>query len=173
MPPETARAKRGFVAVGGLSVICIIGAGLLNGVSQDRLRTTISAMADDVKKLAGPANIKNDATVDQVLAAAASKLIQQGNEIASLEAELDKIKNPPGLYDGKTLVGLAQGNIQETSNTVVFQLLVAGPNEIDFSKHYRYDNHEVSCRLPGSYGSTGSFGVMRMQYPGVECNIVR
>ena len=172
MPPETASAKRGFVAAGIVSVLCIIGAGLLNAVSQDKLRTTIDSMAENVKKLAGPANVKSDADTDQVLAAAASKLIQQGTEIATLEAELNKIKNPPRLYDGNTLVGLARGNIQEVGKTVTSQLIVDGQNGIDFSKELRYGTHRVSCRVPGSYGSVGSFGVTQMQYPGLQCDIL-
>ena len=128
----------------------------------------IASSVDDMRKSLA----LGSATPEQVLAAAASKLIQQDTEIATLQADLDKIKNPPGLYDGKTLVGLARGNIKEMGRTVTFQLIVGGENGIDFSKELRYGNHRVSCRVPGPYGSIGSFGVSQMQYPDVQCDIL-
>jgi hypothetical protein len=81
MPPETKRAKRGFVAVGGLSVLCIVAAGVLNAISQDRLKRTLEIVATNVQKLAAPANVRQDLTVDEILAAAASKLREQDAQI--------------------------------------------------------------------------------------------
>src|SRR5438552_18786948 len=67
MPPESRNAKRGFVVVCALSVVCIISAGVINAISQNKLSYTIETMAANVQKLAAPANVQKDSSVDQIL----------------------------------------------------------------------------------------------------------
>lgn len=100
MPPETSRAKRGFVTLGGFSVICIIAAGILNAISQNRLNGTIVAMASDVRKLAEPAKVDQNLSVEQILAAAASKLLEQQKTIDRLGADLDTVKEQQKIDHG-------------------------------------------------------------------------
>lgn len=110
MPPESRRTKAGFVAVGAFSVLCIIGAGINNSISQNRLTQTISVMADNVQKLAAPANVQKNSSVDEILAAAAAKLLQQDRQIERLEKETGPITHPEdGLYIKDVLIGIAQG----------------------------------------------------------------
>ena len=104
MPPETPATKRGFVAVGGISVICIIAAGVLNVFSQDRLRDTIETMAGNIQKLAPPANVQKNLSIDEILAAAASKLRDQNAQIQKLQSEVKGIMQPAdALYLNKTV----------------------------------------------------------------------
>jgi hypothetical protein len=86
-PPDSQATKRGFVALGGLGVVCIVAAGILNSFSQDRLSGTIAKMATDVAKLAAPASVDPKLTPDQILSAAAAKLIEQQDRITKLEAQ--------------------------------------------------------------------------------------
>jgi hypothetical protein len=160
------------LALIALCIIGIVGSWLQGAREHSDARIAqeqqqhIASSVDDVRKSLA----LGSASPEQVLAAAASKLIEQGREIGQLQGELDKIQNPPGLYDGKVLVGLAKGNIQENASTITFQLIVSGPDGIDFSKKFRYAEHNVSCRVPGPYGSIGSSNVMQMQYPNVQCD---
>jgi hypothetical protein len=94
-PPETRAAKNAFVALGILSVLCIIAAGVLNGVSQNRLENTIETTATNVQKLAETVKVAKNLSVDQILAAAASKLRQQDQEIQQLQSDVN-LKNSLG-----------------------------------------------------------------------------
>jgi hypothetical protein len=174
MPPESRGAKRGFVVVGGLSVICIVAAGIVNALSQTQLNQTISTMADDVRKLAAPAKVEQNASVDQILGAAAAKLIQQDEEIKKLTADVKGITKPAdGLYLNGTMVGRALGEVQQTVDGVTFQLVVSGSDGLDFSQILEYQSLRLKCEAPGVIGQTGSFGVMDTRYPSLHCTIIR
>jgi hypothetical protein len=81
MPPDTWQTRTGFVFVGIIAVGALITAATLNSRSQEQLITTITTMAENVGKLAAPANVDpKSATTDQILSAAAAKLLQQDGE---------------------------------------------------------------------------------------------
>ena len=173
MPPETKTAKRGFVALGSLSVVCIFVAGLLNLQSQNRLYNAIDGIADNVRRLAGPANVRESASVDQILAAAATKLNNQDVEIKNLQRSVTKIIKPPnGFYSGDTELAHSEGGFTGDGNTMLFRLVVAGPDGLDFNKTYRYQNLDLQCSKPPVFGQSGSFGVMQTSYPNLECHVV-
>jgi hypothetical protein len=81
MPPESRAAKRVFVTVGGISVVCIILSGVINVISQNKLTHTLDAIDSNVQKLAGPANVQENSSVDEILSAAAAKIIEQQKQI--------------------------------------------------------------------------------------------
>ncbi len=174
MPPETPATKRGFVAVGGISVICIIAAGVLNVFSQDRLRDTIETMAGNIQKLAPPANVQKNLSIDEILAAAASKLRDQNAQIQKLQSEVKGIMQPAdALYLNKTVAARTLGTAQRTDTTVTFQLVVAGQNGLDFAKEFQYQGLTLKCQPPGEVATLGSFGVTETRYPSLKCEIVR
>jgi hypothetical protein len=174
MPPETRAAKRGFVALGGVSVACIILAGALNAVSQDNLNRAIRDMSQNVQKLAEPANVRKDLSVDDILAAAASKLREQDVEIKTLQSQVGGITHPPdALYMNNAMVARTLGSVRRTDANVVFQLVVAGQDGLDFSKEFQYQTLTLKCDPPGLIASNGSFGVMDTRYPDLKCDIKR
>lgn len=173
MAPETKWARRGFVALGALSVICIIGAGLLNSISQSRLTTTINKMAANVRKLAEPANARRDASVDQILLAATSKLIQQDKEIQHLQRSVHSITHPANaIYLGNSIVAQAEGNVRKDGNTLTFQLIVARGTGLDFGQEFTFQKFKIKCARPGMVGQQGTFGVMVTRYPNTKCTIM-
>ena len=181
VPPDSPWTKRGFVAVGVLGAACVVVAGFLNSSSQDRfiaaqdtLTGTINKMAENVAKLAGPASADPGLSPDQILAAAAAKLIQQDKEIARLKKDIDPIAHPTnGLYVGDSLVGLAQGESWQNKSEVVFQRVISGGSGLDFSQVFRYGNHELKCANPSVASQTGGMGVTdQMAYGQVRCEVV-
>lgn len=173
-PLETPAAKRGFVALGGVSVVCIIAAGILNASTQDNLRQTLETVSSDIRKLAEPANVRKDLNVDQILAAAASKLRDQDAQIKKLQSEVTGITRPAdALYLENEIVARTLGDVQKTDTNVIFQLVVAGQNGLDFGREFQYQNLRLKCQPPGTISNMGSFGVMDTRYPGLNCKIVR
>jgi uncharacterized protein YoxC len=174
VPPDTPATRRGFVAVGGISVLCIIAAGVLNARTQDKLQRTIETVSVNVQKLAEPANVRKDLSVDDILAAAASKLREQDAQIKKLESEVKGITHPTdALYLDNTIIARTVGAVQQTDTNVIFALVVAGQNGLDFTKEYDYQGLKLKCQQPGTFGSMGSFGVMDTRYPRVNCEIVK
>ena len=174
MPPETTWAKRGFVALGILGAICIIFSAILNSNSQEELKGTITKMAGDVAKLATPAKVDPTLTPDQILGAAAAKLIEQNREIEKLKSDVKDLTYPAnGFYDGDTMVAVAQGRAALSGDQVVFQLVVARDRGLDFSKVFRFQNKDLKCDKPGTFGQSGTFGVMTTQYPDLHCTVIR
>ena len=174
IPPDTRYTKLGFVALGTVSVVCIIGAGIINSTSQSRLTRIIGTMAENVQKLSGPANIRSSANADQILSAAAEKLIQQDAEIQKLTSEMNAITKPAdGFYENDVMVGRSVGSTQTKGNIMMFQLVVAGGNGLDFSRVFQYQDHSIKCEPPPVVGQSGSFGVMSTQYPNLRCTIER
>jgi hypothetical protein len=174
MPPETAATKRGFVAVGAVSAICIVVAGILNAATQDSLKRVIETMSENVQKLAEPANVRKNLSVYEILAAAASKLRDQDVEIQKLQSEVKGITHPnDAFYLNNVIVARTLGTTQQTDTDVIFQLIIAGQDGLDFDKEFQYQSLTLKCRPPGVYGGSGSFGVMEMRYPGVKCEIKR
>ncbi len=174
MPPETSATRRGFVAVGGLSVICIVAAGILNAASQNSLKRTIEMVSANIQKLAAPANVRRDLSVDDILAAAASKLRQQDVQIQQLQSQIKDIKHPKdALYLGDKIVAKTLGTVRQVNSDIVFQLVVAAGNGLDFSQDFHYQNLTLKCRSSGITGSTGSFGVRDTRYPNLQCQIIK
>ena len=174
MPPETVAAKRSFVAVGAVSVICIIAAGILNAVSQDSLKEAIQKMSENVQKLAGPANVQMNLSVDEILAAAASKLREQDTKIQTLQSEVKGITHPKdAFYLDNVIVARTMGSVQQTDTNIIFQMIVAGQNGLDFTKNFQYQNLTLKCEHPGIMSGVGSFGITDTRYPGVMCEIKR
>jgi hypothetical protein len=174
MPPETPAAKRKFVALGALSVICIVAAGALNAVTQDSLKRTLETVSVNIQKLAEPANVRKDLSVDEILAAAASKLRDQDAQIQKLQSEVKEITHPTdALYQDNVIVARTLGGVQKTQTNIIFQLVVASQNGLDFNKDFEYQDLRLKCQTPSIVGSNGSFGVTDKRYPGLKCEITR
>lgn len=172
MPPETRRTKFGFVAIGGLSVLCIIAAGIINSISQNRLNNSIETMGRNIKTLAAPANVSNNANVDQILAAAASKLMQQDKDIEHLKSNLNDITHPPdAFYLNDSIVARTAGNVRREGKYITFQLVISGSSGLDFKQTFRYQTFSLKCEPPPIVGQSGSFGVMDTRYPDVRCAV--
>ena len=108
---------------------------ILNAISQDHLKRTLETVASNVQKLAERANVSKDLSIDEILAAAASKIHDQGVQIQELQSDVKGIKRPTdGLYLDNTLVARTLGVVQETDAGVTFQLVVAGQSGLDFSR---------------------------------------
>jgi hypothetical protein len=171
MPPEGRNAKRGFVAVGGLSVICIVVAGILNAVSQTELSQTISTMADDVRQLAAPAKVEQNATVDQILSAAAAKLMQQDKELVNAKNRLAALEHPPrddsGLYQGGKLVAHVL-NAAVMDSLVTFGTITDAAS-LDTTQPVEYK--KLILRMTGAATASGGSGIID-RYGGVSCAVV-
>jgi hypothetical protein len=175
VPPETKKAKVGFVVVGGISVACIISVGILNAISQNRLNSTIQNVAENVQKLAGPAKVTADhLSVDQILSAAAEKLIEQDKKLKTLNEDLQKRIQPAnGIYIDDKLVGQSMGQVIRNGGHLTFQAIFAGGDGIDFSKPMEYQRLKLRCQPSWMSGSLGGLGVTtEWRYPNVECDIV-
>jgi hypothetical protein len=92
----------------GLICLCIVGiaGSWVEGAREHADSRALLNGLDKVDKLlSAPAQ-----TPDQILAAAAAKLIQQDDKIKGLQSEIDQIKHPPpnpdGIFQG-AMVGLA------------------------------------------------------------------
>ena len=104
-----------------MSVICIIAAGILNAASQDSLKLTLEMLSQNVQKLAEPANVRKDLSVDDILAAAASKLREQDAQIKTLQSEVNTITHPPNaFYLNNSIVATALGAVQRTDKNSFF-----------------------------------------------------
>ena len=171
MPPDTRQTKIGFVLIGAASVLFIIVAGAINMISQNRLSEAIRSLTDDVHKLAYSTNAAPDASVDQILAAAATKLIHQDKEIQDLRSKLDPITHPEnGIYLNGSLVGIAEGERRFEPNKIEFQRVTTGAKGLDFSKIYQYRELKLKCEPPGIVGTNGRMGITDQTiYGGLLC----
>ena len=159
------------IGIAGMAALVV--ATVLNSSMQTQYADALNRLATSVQKLAGPAKAEANSTVDQILAAAASKLIQQDKEIRRLNDNVNAIQHPAdGLYFGDAMVGRVMGNISKNGNHIVFQLVVAGSVGLDFSRTLTFQNLSIKCKRPSLIGESGSFGVMQMRYPNVHCEIV-
>lgn len=173
MPPENKAAKRLFVAIGAVSVFCIVVAGILNSISESNLSRTIQSMARNVQALSRTANVGAGASVDQVLSDAATKLIHQDKQIKTLQLQLHGLVHPANaLYVGRTIVAKTFGTVSKLNGSITFQLAIAGGSGLDFSQTMEYRGFVMRCSPPGIVGKLGSFGVMDTRYPDLHCSII-
>ena len=158
----------------GIAGICaLITSSVLNGQTQKEYAKSFDRLAVNIQKLAEPAQAENGSSVDQILAAAASKLIKQDTEIKHLKSDVQSVTHPSnGFYRGDAMVAIAQGNAAVSGNQITFQLVVAGGDGLDFNQVYTFRNADLKCERPSTYGETGNFGVLKTQYPRLQCTIL-
>jgi hypothetical protein len=173
MRSDSATHRLWHTAIGVVGMITLVVATVLSASTQQRYINAFNNLADSVHKLATPASVKESANVDQILAAAASKLTQQDKEIQGLKTSMAAITHPrDGIYIRDTMVARAQGNIQRDGDTLVFQLIIAGPQGLDFNTPLDFQTFKIKCSQPDQWGQSGSYGVLVSRYPNTKCLII-
>jgi hypothetical protein len=84
-PPSNLEQKVAFVFVGGVGILALIGSTILNASSQNDLLQQVSGLRTDIQGLAKLSEVSPNAGTDQILAAAAAKLIEQDRKIRELQ----------------------------------------------------------------------------------------
>lgn len=173
MRSDSYRHKFWHTIIGFIGIAAIVCSGFLTASTQRAYSDAFNKLSSSVQVLADAAQTDRSLSVDQVLGAAAAKLIQQDKEIGQLNRDMHGVTHPlNGLYIRDMMVAAAEGNATLSGNLITFQLVVTGQDGLDFDQTYRFQDADLKCQKPGTYGQVGTFGVMRMQYPGMVCTIV-
>ena len=67
------------------------------------------------------------------------------------------------------MVGISQGSVAPCASSIMFQLIVAGADGLDFDQTFTCQDVRIKCERPGTFGQEGSFGVINTKYPNVQC----
>lgn len=173
MRSDSLAHKMWHTVIGIVGIGALVIATFLASSTQRRYVDAFNRLADNVQRLAGPANAQKDSNVDQILAAAASKLMQQDAEIQQLKSSVNAINHPAdGLYLGNAMVGKSLGAVEVSDGYITFQLVIADGNGLNFAQIFRYQDKNLKCQMPAMVGQMGSFGVMQTRYPNLRCAIV-
>ena len=84
-PPSSLEQKVAFAFIGGIGVLALIGSNILSVSSQNDMLKQVSGLRTDIQRLANLSEVSPNAGTDQILAAAAAKLIDQDRKIRELQ----------------------------------------------------------------------------------------
>ena len=174
MQSDRSAHKLGHTIVGIVGIFFLIASSVFSSLSQQRSVDAFNNLADSIHRLATPANIKENSDVDQILAAAAAKLIKQDQEIHTLNDKLRDIIHPQnGLYVKDTLVGLTEGFLRISDNEMLFPKIMSGKTGIDFGQVLKFSDFWLRCDPPNISTSFGGLAVNSgTSYGQVHCKLV-
>jgi hypothetical protein len=170
---------RSFILIVVTSIFFV--GGMIEGARQHKdarlAEERQGQIADGISKIQSALNSHN-LTPDEVLAAAAAKIMQQGQELDSAQNRLDSLEHPPrnpkGFYEDNALVGIAPTPPRNISRTEIAFDVVTQAQDLDFDKQIEYGDLVLFCKNPGSFGgSSPGGGIMtETHYPNVHCNVI-
>jgi hypothetical protein len=174
MPPDTPRAKKGFVAVGAVSVFCIISAGIINAVSQNKLENTLATVVSKIQNLAEVADVQKDTSTDRILSAAASKLQEQNKELEDARLRIAALErphlDPSKLYQNKIPVADV-GTISSQSGSAINFDKITTIGQMDINQTFEFRDWRLRC-VGQRDGGVGFGASVHWDWYNVSCGIL-